>query len=203
MDEAFRVRRGSGNHTAVGSGSIVDWLLREDAAGRFNRRDRRRIADRFVLSHLVLAGPGDPPMYTAGLRFYQVKDTAYRLPVGGAGDSSVPAEDGDGVTTEDNGDRDGDHGFSTLPPVDGEKPHYYQLTVYKDSGRLFSSLHAIFFFAITNTSFRFRRLKNIQQLQEQYRFFIRTSKPITNHFRQIHVFKFHALNVLLDARCAL
>jgi hypothetical protein len=132
MDEAFRVRRGSGNHTAAGSGSIVDWLLREDATGRFKKRDLRRIADRFVLSHLVLAGPGDPPMYTAGLRFYQVKDTAYRLPVGG---SSAPVEDGDGVTTDDSSDRDGDDGFSTLPPVDGEKPRYYQLTVYKDSGK--------------------------------------------------------------------
>lgn len=146
MDEAFRVRRGSGNHT-ISSGSIVDWLLRDDAAGTHKKRNRRRIADRFVLSHLVLAGPGDPPMYTAGLRFYQVRDTAYRLP---DGESSAPADEEsyDG-TTADDGDHDRDDGFSTSQPVDGEKSRYYQLTVYKDSGNRPFYLAFSFFFSLS------------------------------------------------------
>lgn len=133
MDEAFRLRRGSTNHNS--SGSIVDGLHREDIAGdSVKQRNRRRIADRFVLSHVVLAGPGDPPMYTAGLRFYQVRDTAYRLPVNGGADSV--AEDVDEGAAEDVADDGGDDdGRFTLPfTADADKQRYYQLTVYKDSG---------------------------------------------------------------------
>jgi len=132
VDEAFRVRRGSGNYsTSSSSGSIIDWMLHEDTSSRFKKRNRRRIADRFVLSHVVLAGPGDPPMYTAGLRFYQVRDTAYRLPEGG--DSAAAAEEDDEGAAEDfNGG--GDDGNLTVSPNDGEKSRFYQLTVYKDSG---------------------------------------------------------------------
>lgn len=151
MDEAFRVRRGSGNHTSS-SGSIVDWLLREDAASRYKKRNRRRIADRFVLSHMVMAGPGDPPMYTAGLRFYQVRDTAYRLP-DGVGESSAPADEEDeGTTTEDSNHENTDDGFTTVPPVDGEKPRFYQLTVYKDSG-MRRNISTSVFFPLTNHRF--------------------------------------------------
>ncbi|XP_022169207.1 uncharacterized protein LOC111032991 isoform X2 [Myzus persicae] len=134
VDEAFRVRRGSGNYsTSSSSGSIIDWMLHEDTSSRFKKRNRRRIADRFVLSHVVLAGPGDPPMYTAGLRFYQVRDTAYRLPE--AGDSAAAAEEDDEGAAEDfNGAVD--DGNLTVSPNDGEKSRFYQLTVYKDSGRI-------------------------------------------------------------------
>lgn len=139
VDEAFRVRRGSGNHSSAGgvSGSIADGLFRDDGGGRLKKRNRRRVADRFVLSHVVLAGPGDPPMYTAGLRFYQVRDTAYRLPVGGgdgAGANGDGGDDDNGGTAED-GNGGWDDGHSNVPPTDdGETPRYYQLTVYKDSG---------------------------------------------------------------------
>ncbi|KAL5236867.1 hypothetical protein ACI65C_004277 [Semiaphis heraclei] len=134
VDEAFRVRRGSGNYsTSSSSSSIIDWMLHEDTSIRFKKRNRRRIADRFVLSHVVLAGPGDPPMYTAGLRFYQVRDTAYRLPEGG--DSTAAAEEDDEGAVEDfNGA--GDDGNLTVSPNDSEKSRFYQLTVYKDSGRI-------------------------------------------------------------------
>lgn len=130
MDEAFRSRRGSSNHSS--SRSIVDGLFRDEAggnSGRAAKRERRRAAaDRFVLSHVVLAGPGDPPMYTAGLRFYQVRDTAYRLPVesGGGAEEYEDAADVGGA----------DDGSLAASPtsVDGDAPRYYQLTVYKDSG---------------------------------------------------------------------
>lgn len=133
MDEAFRLRRGSANHN--GSGSIVDGLLREDTeGGSIRQRNRRRIADKFVLSHVVLAGPGDPPMYTAGLQFYQVRDTAYRLPGNRATDSA--AEDADDGAAEDVADDGDDDGRFTLPPAaDANKQQYYQLTVFKDSGK--------------------------------------------------------------------
>ncbi|XP_060844757.1 uncharacterized protein LOC132924447 isoform X2 [Rhopalosiphum padi] len=136
VDEAFRIRRGSGNYSSSSSsssGSIIDWMLNDDTSSRFKKRNRRRLADRFVLSHVVLAGPGDPPMYTAGLRFYQVRDTAYRLPEGG--DSTTATEDDDeGAAEEFNGG--GDDGNLTFSPNDGEKSRFYQLTVYKDSGRI-------------------------------------------------------------------
>lgn len=133
VDEAFRVRRGSGNYNSSStSGSIIDWMLSEDSSSRFKKRNRRRIADRFVLSHVVLAGPGDPPMYTAGLRFYQVRDTAYRLPEGG--DFAAAEDDDDGAAEDFNGG--GDYVNLTSSPNDGEKSRFYQLTVYKDSGEL-------------------------------------------------------------------
>lgn len=137
VDEAFRVHLGSGNFSNGGgnSGSIIDWLLRDDPNRRSKKRNRRKIADRFVLSHVVLAGPGDPPMYTAGLRFYQVRDTAYRIPDGGISeDPAGIVDDGsDEVTDDDNGSKDNDP--LTLPHViNDEKSRYYQLTVYKDSG---------------------------------------------------------------------
>lgn len=133
VDEAFRVRRGSGNYNSSStSGSIIDWMLSEDSSSRFKKRNRRRIADRFVLSHVVLAGPGDPPMYTAGLRFYQVRDTAYRLPEGG--DFAAVEDDDNGAAEDFNGG--GDDVNLTLSPNDGEKSRFYQLTVYKDSGRI-------------------------------------------------------------------
>lgn len=133
VDEAFRVRRGSGNYNSSStSGSIIDWMLSEDSSSRFKKRNRRRIADRFVLSHVVLAGPGDPPMYTAGLRFYQVRDTAYRLPEGG--DFAAAEDDDDGAAEDFNGG--GDDVNLTSSPNDGEKSRFYQLTVYKDSGRI-------------------------------------------------------------------
>lgn len=131
VDEAFRVRRGSGNYNSSStSGSIIDWMLSEDSSSRFKKRNRRRIADRFVLSHVVLAGPGDPPMYTAGLRFYQVRDTAYRLPEGG--DFAAAEDDDDGAAEDFNGGVDDVN--LTLSPNDAEKSRFYQLTVYKDSG---------------------------------------------------------------------
>lgn len=137
VDEAFRVRLGSGNFSSGGgsSGSIVDWLLREDPNRRFKKRNRRKIADRFILSHVVLAGPGDPPMYTAGLRFYQVRDTVYRIPEGGINDEPAGILDdvNDGVTDEDNSNGD-DEPLALPHVIDGDKPRYYQLTVYKDSG---------------------------------------------------------------------
>lgn len=138
VDEAFRVRLSSGNFSNGGgsSGSIVDRLLQDDSNRRFKKRNRRRIADRFVLSHIVLAGPGDPPMYTAGLRFYQVRDTAYRIPEGGISEefAGTVDDENDGVIDNDNGS--GDDEPLTLPHVvDGEKQRYYQLTVYKDSGK--------------------------------------------------------------------
>lgn len=152
VDEAFRVRLGSGNFSHGGSsGSIVDWLLRDDPNRRFKKKNRRKIADRFVLSHVVLAGPGDPPMYTAGLRFYQVRDTAYRIPDGGlSNEHSGALDDGvDGVTDDDNGS--GDDGQHTLPhSVDGEKSRYYQLTVYKDSGKFIKDDVVFFFSFFTN-----------------------------------------------------
>lgn len=136
MDEAFRTRRSPGNFS--NSGSIVDRLFQDDytGGGRYKKQlNSQRIADRFVLSHVVLAGVGDPPMYTAGLRFYQVRDTAYRLRgVSSAGDSAATSNDDDTIV-----DDDGDDGKLTLQQqlVDGEKPRYYQLTVYKDSGEIF------------------------------------------------------------------
>lgn len=136
VDEAFRARRGSGNHN-VSTGSILDGVIREDANGRYKKRNQRRIiADRFVLSHVVLAGPGDPPMYTAGLRFYQVRDTAYRLSgVGTAGDDSSFAEDYNEAPSSEDGHGVGNDGNLTLPTAaDNDKPRYYQLTIYKDSG---------------------------------------------------------------------
>lgn len=137
VDEAFRVRRGSGNYStsSSSSGSIIDWMLHEDSSSRFKKRNRRRIADRFVLSHVVMAGPGDPPMYTAGLRFYQVRDTAYRLPEGG--DSTAAAEDDDDEGTTEDFNSGGDDVNLTLSPTDDEKSRFYQLTVYKDSGEFF------------------------------------------------------------------
>lgn len=146
MDEAFRVRHGSGNHSSVGGsgagGSIADGLFRDDGGvGRLKKRNRRRAADRFVLSHVVLAGPGDPPMYTAGLRFYQVRDTAYRLPEGGGDPAAVNGAGGEedgGGTAEDGNGGSWDDGRSNAPAVDGENPRYYQLTVYKDSGEFLS-----------------------------------------------------------------
>ncbi|VVC42684.1 Hypothetical protein CINCED_3A007309 [Cinara cedri] len=133
MDDAFRLRRGSINHNA--SGSIVNGLLHEDNEnGRIKQRNRRKIADKFVLSHVVLAGPGDPPMYTAGLRFYQVRDTAYRLPDNVGVDSA--AEDVDEGTTEDITDDGHDERRTLLSTGDDDKQRYYQLTVYKDSGKI-------------------------------------------------------------------
>jgi len=140
MDEAFR---GRANYSG-GSGSIVDRLFREDYAGgggggRSGKQlNSRRTADRFVLSHVVLASVGDPPMYTAGLRFYQVKDTAYRLHGVGGRDSAA-------VSDDDVDDEDGEDRNVTSPPTaDGDKPRYYQLTVYKDSGELFQLLFIYF-----------------------------------------------------------
>lgn len=137
MDDAFRTKRGSGNYSA--SGSIMDAVLRDDE-GKSNRR-KRRIADRFVLSHVVLAGPGDPPMYTAGLRFYQVRDTAYKLSVGESANdgtsNSYIDDDGGNDGGEIDGVSDDGNGNLTLPSDDdSETPRFYQLTVYKDSGEI-------------------------------------------------------------------
>lgn len=140
VDEAFRVRLGSGNfnNSEGSSGSIIDGLLRDDPNRRLKKRSWRKIADRFVLSHVVLAGPGDPPMYTAGLRFYQVRDTAYRFPEGGeitGEETSGSVDDGNDGITEDDNSSIGDDGQLPIPHSrDGEKPRYYQLTIYKDSG---------------------------------------------------------------------
>lgn len=134
MDDAFRLRRGSTNQN--GSGSIVDRLLREDTEGSSIReRNRRRIADKFVLSHVVLAGPGDPPMYTAGLRFYQVRDTAYRLP-GNRGANSAAEDVDEGAAEDVADDGDDDSRFILPPTADADKQQYYQLTVFKDSGMI-------------------------------------------------------------------
>jgi len=131
MDEAFRGSRGPGNYS---SGSIADGLFQGDGGGGRSKKQSssRRVADRFVLSHVVLAGVGDPPMYTAGLRFYQVRDTAYRL----HGVGAVASEDYDGAPAESDGD-DGNRSSGRL--ADGEKSRYYQLTVYKDSGEISKS----------------------------------------------------------------
>lgn len=137
VDEAFRVRRGSGNHN-TSTGSILDGVIREDANGGYKKRNRRRvIADRFVLSHVVLAGPGDPPMYTAGLRFYQVRDTAYRLPDAGAiDDDSSFTEDYNEAPSSEDGHGAGNNSNMTLPTAaENDKSRYYQLTIYKDSGK--------------------------------------------------------------------
>lgn len=138
VDEAFRGRRGSGDH---GGGSVTDGLFRADS--RLGKRDRRRAADRFVLSHVVLAGPGDPPMYTAGLRFYQVRDTAYRLPVNGNEYGENDDDDSDGTTAASAEDAGGNSAASR-PAPDGESPRYYQLTVYKDSGESFCDSGSFF-----------------------------------------------------------
>lgn len=142
MDDAFRAKRGSGNYSA--SGSIMDAVLRDDAGlGKSNRR-RRRVADRFVLSHVVLAGPGDPPMYTAGLRFYQIRDTAYRLSTdesvdavtAGTSNSYNDDDGGDGGGETDGAPDNGGGHLTLQPDDDGETPRFYQLTVYKDSGEI-------------------------------------------------------------------
>lgn len=132
VDEAFRGRRGSGDH---GGGSVTDGLFRADS--RLGKRDRRRAADRFVLSHVVLAGPGDPPMYTAGLRFYQVRDTAYRLPVNGNEYGENDDDEDSGGTAAASAEDAGGNSATSRPASDGESPRYYQLTVYKDSGESF------------------------------------------------------------------
>lgn len=131
-DEAFR--RHGNSSSSSSSGSIVDRLLQSTVGGgdddsgedspptRKTRQLLRKIADRFVLSHVVVAATGDPPMYTAGLRFYQVRDTAYRLD--GSGDGDDDATGNLALPADNPADRD---------QLDGAS-RYYQLTVYKDSG---------------------------------------------------------------------
>lgn len=142
LDEAFRARRGSGNYSS--SGSIMDGLLREDAGDRLKKPNSRRIADKFVLSHVVVAKTGDPPMYTAGLRFYQVRDTAYRLrlPEGSSGESAAEVND-DGQVSSDDEITGYDGNLTPSPTDDGDRPRYYQLTVYKDSGELYFSFKIV------------------------------------------------------------
>lgn len=128
MDEAFR-RHGNSSS----SSSIADRLLHsdtgndstEESVGLSSKKTRqllRKIADRFILSHIVVAGTGDPPMYTAGLKFYQVRDTAYRLPENGGGAGDVDDGINPTLTVDEGQER-----------PDGTS-RYYQLTVYKDSG---------------------------------------------------------------------
>lgn len=139
LDESFRARRGSGNYSS--SGSIIDGLLREDATGRVKKSSLRRIADKFVLSHVVVAGTGDPPMYTAGLRFYQVRDTAYRLRLPESdNEESAFGFENEGQQTSDDNNGGYDENLTSSPTDDDEKPRYYQLTVYKDSGKIFFRL---------------------------------------------------------------
>lgn len=139
LDDAFRARHGSGNYSS--SGSIMDGLLREDVGNRYKKPNSRRIADKFVLSHVVVARTGDPPMYTAGLRFYQVRDTAYRLrlPEGNSEESTDEA-DGEAHGASDDGSAAYDGSLASSPADDREKPRYYQLTVYKDSGEFYFPL---------------------------------------------------------------
>lgn len=124
MDEAFRVRRGSGDHT-ISSGSIVDWHLQDGEAGTRSETGTRSPTDSCSATWCW------PDRATS-----RCTSPDYGFISPGIRCINFPTVQ----SARFHGNHDRDDGFFKSNPVDGQKPRHYQQTVYKDSGK------GIFFF---------------------------------------------------------